>query len=237
MIWVNFKLYKETFGDGALRLAEACRWVSGKTKVPIIPIVSPFDLWRIKKEIGGKVWLQHLDIYFEGPRTGWQSPLAAVALAADGVIINHAEHRLPPAQIRQLLAFCRRKSWQQHWQQEVGNKLARRLAKLKIMVCFGTKGQARHWVRRLDPRPDWLAYEPRQLIGGQIAVTVAQAATIKFFRQLLPQDKLVAGAGIKTAKDVRQARELGLRGVIVSSAVVAAKQPKKALLELAKGWQ
>jgi len=135
MIWVNFKIYKETFGDGALELAKACHQVSEKTKVKIIPVVSPFDLWRVKKEVGGEVWVQHVDTFFEGAKTGWLSPLQAMAAGADGALVNHSEHKLPPGQVRQVLAYLRNEKWQKHWKKEVGCSRSD-VDNFKIMVCF-----------------------------------------------------------------------------------------------------
>ncbi len=238
MIWINFKIYRETFGDGAVRLAEVCRRVAKKTGVPIVPVVSALDFWRVKEAVGGEIWMQHLDAYFEGAKTGWQSPLAAASLGVAGVILNHAEHQLPPGQIRQFLASSRRPAWQKKWQRQLGKRLAKNLEKLKVMVCFRTKGQARRWLGRLDPRPDWFAYEPWELIGGSVPVTKANAAAIRHIREILPKSvPLAVGAGIKTAADVRRARQLGAAGVVVSSAVIKAKDPERALFNLVKGWQ
>ncbi|RLG55770.1 MAG: triose-phosphate isomerase, partial [Candidatus Hydrothermarchaeota archaeon] len=44
---------------------------------------------------------------------------------------------------------------------------------------------------------------------------------------------VLCGAGISTGDDVRAAIELGAEGVLLASGVVKAKDPKKALLDLA----
>ncbi len=239
MIWVNFKLYPQTFAAGAVKLAKICQRVSQKTGIPIIPIVSSLDFWRVKKAISGPVWLQHLDNHFLGAATGWQSPLAAIILGASGSLLNHSEHPLPPGQVRQILAQLYRPHWQKKWYAEVPfSQLEKGFKTFQTMVCFRSKGQARRWLSHLKPRPQWFAYEPRELIGQKQSVSEVHPGTIKYLRQILPSEvPLVVGAGIHQRHDVEVARRLGAAGILVSSAVVTSSQPEKVLLDLAQGWQ
>ena len=48
---------------------------------------------------------------------------------------------------------------------------------------------------------------------------------------------LIVGAGIKSTEDVRKSIELGAAGVAVASDVVAAKDPKKEILDLVEGFR
>jgi len=218
MIWVNFKIYKETFGDGAVKLAKICRGVSKKTGVKIIPVVSALDLRQIKKEIGGEVWLQHLDIFFEGKHTGWVSPLAAVRAGADGVLLNHSEHKIPPGKIRQLLKVIKAKH-------------------LQVMIAVKTKGQVEHWLKKLRPRPDFVAYESPELIGGKVSVTEAKPEAVSRIVKLLPDYQIIIGAGVKNTDDVKKALKLGAKGILISSGVVKDKNPKEKLMELALAFK
>ncbi len=239
MIWVNCKIYKETFGDGVLRMAKICRKVAKKTGVKIIPVVSPLDLWRVKKEVGGLVWLQHVDIFFEGKKTGWVSPLQAMILGAGGTLINHSEHEISPGKIRQTLAYLRRDKWISHWQKmlrRTDEKWSMKNKTFPIMVCIKTRGQIERWVKRLDPAPDFVAYEPPELISGKISVSQAKPAMIKKVVNLLPGKDIIVGAGIHNKNDIEVALKLGAKGVLVSSAVIKDKNPEKVLLELASGF-
>lgn len=215
MIWVNFKIYKETFADGALKLAKVCQKVSEATKVKIIPVVSPFDLKEIKEKVGGEVWLQHLDLFTEGKYTGWLSPLQAVKAGADGTLLNHSEHEIPPGKIKQML----------------------KIKGLKFMVCVKTRGQVEKWVKKLKSKPDFIAYEPPELIGGKISVSQAKPEVIERIVKLLPDQKVIVGAGIQNTEDVKISLKLGAKGILVSSAVVNAGNPEKELLELARGFK
>ena len=236
MIWVNFKIYKQSFGDGAIRLAGICQKVVDETKVKIIPVVSAFDLFRVKKEFNGEVWVQHLDNFFEGKKTGWLSPLQAVALGANGTLLNHSERKLSPGQIRQFLAYLKREKWVKHWAKEmksVNEKWSTRNEKFKVMVCFHSKGQVKKWLSKLNPPPDFVAYEPVGLIGSKTSVSEAQPQMIKNIVELLPKHRVIVGAGIHKMADVKKALSLGVKGVLVSSDVVKAKNAYKELKELA----
>lgn len=238
MIWVNFKIYQEAFGDRAVKLAEICRRVSQKTGIKVIPVVSALDLWRIKKEVGGEVWLQHLDLFFEGAHTGWISPLAAILAGADGALLNHSEHKIPPGKIRQIIAYLKKDKWVAHWKEQLNDQMINdQMTKFKLMVCVKTKGQVERWLKKLRPRPEFVAYEPPELIGGDISVSQAHPQVIERIVKLLPRYQVVVGAGIKTADDIRRALKLGAKGVLVSSAVVKASNPEQKLLELSEGFK
>ncbi len=91
MIVINFKLFPQTFGDGALKLAKICQSVSKKTGVKIISAVSALDCSRI----GLPVLLQYLDKNI--------SPIQAQKNGAIGSLLNHSDHRLKPGTISQIL--------------------------------------------------------------------------------------------------------------------------------------
>lgn len=219
MIWVNFKIYENTFGDKALELAKICQRVADKEKVKIIPVVSALDLRQIKTELGNEVWLQHLDLFFEGKHTGWLSPLAAIKAGADGSLLNHSEHKIAPGKISQIFSQIKKEK-----------------SDFQIIVCFKNKGQI-SWLKKLRPKPDFVAYEPPELIGGEISVSRAKPEVIKRIVSLLADYQIIVGAGVKSGQDVKTALKLGAKGVLVSSHIVNAKDPEKELTELAQAFR
>jgi len=221
MLFVNFKIYKRTFGQGAVDLARICQKVGDQTGVDIIPVVSAYDL-RAVKEVCDQVWLQHVDIHFEGKHTGYLSPLAGAAAGAGGTLLNHSEHKIPPGQIHQIITQFR--------------NLKIKNLEIKFMVCFKTKGQVQNWVSKLDPKPDLVAYEPPELIGTNVSVSQAQPEVIKRIVEMLPDYNVIVGAGVNKKQDVETALKLGAKGVLVSSDVVTAENPEKELLDLANGF-
>lgn len=90
MILINFKIYKETFGEGAIKYAKICKEVAEETKVKITPVVPAINAYKIIKEVGIEVYLQE---FTEG----------AVEAGAAGSLLNHSDHRLKPGMVKKLL--------------------------------------------------------------------------------------------------------------------------------------
>lgn len=101
------------------------------------------------------------------------------------------------------------------------------------MVCCRTLGQEEKLVKF---KPDFLAYEPPALIGGEISVSQSQPAAISHFIEIAGKIPVIIGAGIKEKKDVEISLKLGAKGILVSSGVVLASDPQEKLLELCQGF-
>jgi triosephosphate isomerase len=130
-------------------------------------------------------------------------------------MLNHSENKLPVQVVLSIVKKCR--------------KLG-----LKTLVCAASVEEA----KEIEPsKPDLLGYEPPEFIGSRIAsVSTAKPEVIK---QLITKIKTVStlvGAGVHSCQDVKVALELGAKGVLVASDVVLAKDPKKELEDLAKGF-
>ena len=82
-------------------------------------------------------------------------------------------------------------------------------------------------------KPDYIALEQKELISGKISVSQAKPELIKNAAKKI--NNLLVGAGIHSNLDVKKSIEFGAKGVLVSSAVVTSKEPKKILNELIKG--
>jgi len=196
-------------------LAEVCQGVAKETKVEVIPIVSALDGWRIKSEVGGKVFLQNVDEYKEGAKTGHISSVAAKELGLDGSLLNHSECRKKPGTIRKMV-----KCWPEDF---------------VSVVCLQSLGQAEKWGRRI--RADFIAYEPKNLIGSKDkSVASEKASVIKKMVKILKPIPVLVGAGIHQMKDVKVALKMGAKGILVASDVVKAENPRKELLELAEAF-
>lgn len=215
MILVNFKMYPQSFGDGAVKLARICKEVSEESKVEIIPVVSSLDAYRIIKELEIKVFIQHIDNYHEGQKTGHISPVQAKAIGISGSLVNHSERRLKPGTIKGIIKnipkdFC-------------------------TVLCVGTLGQARGWAKNI--KPSYIAYEPKYLIANkEKSVATEKPAEIKKMVKLFSSIPVLVGAGVKDEEDVRTSLQLGAKGVLVSSAIVTADDPKAELSKLVKAF-
>ncbi|MDD2224725.1 MAG: triose-phosphate isomerase [Candidatus Shapirobacteria bacterium] len=215
MILVNFKLYKETFGDGALKLAEICKKVSQKSGVKIIPVVSVLDAVRIKEKLDMEVYLQAVDEFNDGAKTGFTSPFQAASLKIDGSILNHSEHRIKPGTVKKMLA---------DWPKD-----------FKSVVCISSLGQAEGWAKNI--KPDIIAYEPKEFIGNkEKSVASEKPEIIKKIVEKYPKIPILVGAGIHSKEDVSVSLKLGAKGVLISTFIIKAKDPEKELTEIASAF-
>lgn len=211
MILVNFKIYKETFGDNAVKLAKICKEVMEETKVEIIPVVSALDAYRISSELKMKVYLQSVDEYFEGAKTGNISPIQAKELGIGGSLLNHSEHKIKSGTIKKIL-----KNWPSDFDS---------------VICIQTLGQTEKWAKNI--KPTMIAYEPSYLIGSKDkSVSTEKPEVVKKMVEKFKDIPVLAGAGIKTKEDIKIALKLGAKGILISSAIIKSNDPKKDLLEL-----
>ena len=215
MVVVNFKAYKSGTGQQALQLAQACQRVKDREGVEIILLPQTADLYRLSQSVNLSVWSQHVDPVGSGAHTGAILPETIKAAGATGTILNHAERKIPL---------------------KVIGETAMRVKKigLTVLVCCDSLEEARE-VALL--RPDYLAYEPPELIGNRkTSVAAARPGVIADFVKQFSALPIVVGAGIHSADDVRVSLRLGAKGILVASDVVLAKDPEKELTELARGF-
>lgn len=218
MLFINFKTYPHATGAHAVRLADICETVHKKTGVPIFPVVQALDLRRVKQAISIPVWLQHVDPYEPGAHSGFVSLEAAQEAGAAGTLINHSEH---PMDLHDIDRLIKRR-----------NQIK---STLKIMLCAPDIDTLEHHGKY---SPDYFAYEPPEYIGSTTeSVATTNADTISHAREVIPDTiPLLAGAGVKSADDIRVSRERGAVGALIATAVVKAKDPEKTLTEIALGF-
>jgi triosephosphate isomerase len=215
MIIVNFKIYKETFGDGAIKLANICIKVSQESGVRIIITACALDAVRIKQETGAEVWLQNIDEYMEGKHTGWVSAEQAMSLGIKGSLLNHSEHKIPKGKALTIIK--------------------NRPQGFEICLCAGTTGQIEDW--GVKGRPGWILYEPPELIASaEKSVASEEPKVIKNAVDLCKDIPLVVGAGVKNKADVEVSLKMGAKAICLSSAFVLGANPEELLRDLASGF-
>ena len=216
LIMVNFKAYPQASGKNAVKLAKSLEEVALERGAEVILAVSSIDFHRIKEAVEIPVFLQHVDAVEPGAHTGRVTLDMAADAEADGILINHSERRLTIADIDFLVSGARERG--------MSTVVCTNNPKVSGAVAF--------------LKPDFIAMEPPELIGGDISVSTARpeaiVETIEAVNSVNPVSVLV-GAGVKNGEDVRKALELGAKGVLVASGVVKAKNPKEALNELIDG--
>lgn len=216
VLLINLKTYEEATGHKAVKFA-AIAEAFADSGAEIILAVQHADIRLVSENTGVPVFSQHIDPVKFGPSTGWLLPEAAKAAGASGTLLNHSERRMDSKTISKCLARCR----------EIG---------LRTVVCAETPERAKA-VAAL--KPDYIAIEPPELIGGEVSVSKARpeviTAAVKKVNSVAPIPVL-CGAGVKNGEDVRRALELGAKGILVASGVVKAKRPQEAISALLKGF-
>ncbi len=207
LLLVNFKTYKESTGKKGIALAKAILSVkNAKWEIAVAP--SLLDVEEGCK-LKGIVFAQHVDPEEYGAHTGQITPLQLKKLGASGTLLNHSERKLAWNILQQTVEECKR-------------------VKLEVIVCASTLAEIRK-VATLHPQ--YIAYEPKELIGGDISVTSAKPEVIlqavEMVRKVSPSTKLLCGAGVQNRQDIQTALRLGARGVLIAHAVVKAREPKK----------
>mgnify|MGYP001611036190 CR=1 FL=1 len=211
---VNFKAYEKGTGPEAVHLAKICDAIAKKTKESIAIAVEPTDIFRVQEVVSIPVFAQHIDPFDPGSHTGSVTAEAVKDAKADGTLINHFEKRISLKEIK--LAIEHAKKY-----------------KLTSLVCSPDNVLEK---KIIAFKPDFIAVEPPELIGGKISVSTAKPELIKrsfdVLKKARSKTKLIVGAGIQNKADVAISLKLGAVGVLVASAVVQAKNPKKVLLDL-----
>lgn len=205
LFFINFKAYEESTGAAATELVRKIE--SNFNDLSLIKIVlNPLDSMittRIEK------YIQRGDPVNSGPYTG-HIPIDLLRnYGYRGIMLNHSECRLEFPVIRDSINVARRNG-------------------LITLACASDINE----LRTLIPlNPDYLAYEPPELIGGDVSVSTEKPGIIEKAAKLLEgsDTKLIVGAGVKNREDVEVSERLGASGVLVSSGVVKSLNPIKSL--------
>ncbi len=211
---VNFKTFPHTYGKQALELAKIHERVSKETGVKIMIAVQAVDLRYVSEQVSIPVLAQHFDPVEAGAFTGHVTPASIKDCGAYGALLNHTEKKVGLELLESSIAMAR-------------------FHDLTSVVCSESLYQAKA-VSELDP--DFVAVEPPELIGGDISVAKANPQIIQDAVALIGKNKVVVGAGIKSAEDVRLCLEFGAIGVLIASGVVSVADPEKVLFDLTKAF-
>jgi triosephosphate isomerase len=219
---LNFKNYLELAGRASIELAKSAQQVSksldGRIKIVACPPQPALSL--VKENVDIPVFAQHVDDAKDGSTTGYFIPEIAKSFGAQGSLINHSEHRIDRPQTIQNLVDNLRKL------QMVSVVCARSAAEVADIARF---------------KPDYIAIEPPELIGSGKAVSKENPAivtdSIESAAKVSQEVRVICGAGITDAADVRSALKLGAKGILVASGVIKATSWVDKITELASGYK
>lgn len=212
MLVVNFKGYRKGIGTQARETAEKCVTAAEEFGSELVICPQAEDLLRIK-DLDVEVFAQHISSFEPGSHTGHPIAEAVSEAGATGTLLNHSERRIINGNMIE-------DSVKRAKDQE-----------LTTIVCAQTPEECGE-LSRLEP--DYIAFEPPELIGGDTAVSEAEPELIEAAKEK-SEVPLLAGAGIKDSQDVRKAVELGCEGVLVASGIVKSDDVKESVKELMSG--
>ncbi|MFO8109801.1 MAG: triose-phosphate isomerase [Thermoplasmata archaeon] len=202
VIMVNYKTYKESVGDRGIELTKAIER-HGSENWAVCP--QTVDLRRVVESADIPVFAQHIDGITPGSHTGHTLLEAVLDTGIQGTLINHSENTLELWEIEKVVSMCR----------ESG---------LSTVVCANNPVTS---AAAATLKPDYVAYEPPELIGGDISVSTAKPEVVKEaverVKKVDPDVKVLCGAGVKNGEDVKKALELGTVGVLLASGIVKSK--------------
>jgi len=212
---VNFKTYPEATGQRALDLSRDLDNVQKKTGISIVVAAQITDIFLISQHVEIPIFSQHLDPQPQGAYTGHVTPEALREAGGRGTLLNHSEKQLGLRVIEETIQRVK----------AVG---------LTSVVCANNTHVG---AASAALGPDFVAVEPPELIGTGVAVSKARPQvvtdTVALIRRVNPNVAILCGAGITDGRDASSALRLGAHGILVSSGVVKAKDPKQVALDLA----
>ncbi|MBN2487792.1 MAG: triose-phosphate isomerase [Methanosarcinaceae archaeon] len=214
LIVLNLKTYLEGTGEGAVKIAQACKEVAERSGIEIAVAPQFCDIFRVASKVDIPVFSQHLDGVGAGSFTGHAFARCIKDAGASGTLINHSERRLRLADIDASITAAK----------EVG---------LTTIVCTNNVATT---AAAASLAPDYVAVEPPELIGSGIPVSQADPGVVRgsvnAVFKINPDVRVLCGAGISKGEDLKAALELGSVGVLLASGIVKAADPKAALEEL-----
>ena len=212
VIIINFKNYVS--GKKALKLAK----IIEKFLPNAIVAVSDFDVALISRGTKLDVYVQHVDYFKSDRATGFAIPEIVEKAGALGSLLNHSEHRLGEETIERTMKRAK----------QVG---------LKIILCVDSVRQAKR-LKKL--KPDAMAYEDPKLVASGKSITQYRLKEVEKFVAELKGSRIkpLCGAGIHSKWDLIAAKNLGCKGVLISSAIAHSRDADRLLGELSEtAWK
>lgn len=213
-IIVNYKTYSQSVGEKGLELTKLIEKES-TVNWAICPQTTDIRLNRNNTNL--PIFAQHVDPIRPGSNTGHTLLQSLKKAGIDGTLINHSEKQIKLSDIEKIVDMCKKEN-------------------LTTIVCANNPEVAS---AAAALSPDFVAYEPPELIGGDISVSSAKPQVVKEavkrVKSVNKKVEVLCGAGVKNGEDVLKAIELGTKGVLLASGLVKSSDPKKVIIDLESG--
>lgn len=211
-IVVNLKHYSISSGPNAERFLSSFIGMDLRDDVEVIFALNPIDLRLAGNFPELSFYSQHVDPVEYGAFTGHISIESLLDLGVNGTLLNHSERRLDAAEVKKTIDIAHRHNF-------------------PAIVCAESIMEAE---RLAELKPQFVAYEPPELIGGDVSVTSAKPEIISEVVEKCGEYSVpvLVGAGVKNSDDLQKSIELGAHGVLIASGIVLAKHPVSSLTSL-----
>ncbi len=219
VLFINFKTYAESTGKNAIALAKKAQKIADEKSASVVLVVQAVDIAAVSKAVKLPVFAQHIDPVSFGSNTGHILAEAVKEAGAVGTVLNHAENKRDNVFIEKAIGRAK----------ELG---------LIVMVCAEDLERAKQ-IASFTQKPNFIAVEPPELIGGDISVSTANPElitdSVNAVKEIAPEIEVITGAGIKNNSDVKKALELGTKGVFVASGIIRVDNQAAAIKDLVEG--
>ncbi|MEK6954018.1 MAG: triose-phosphate isomerase [Candidatus Micrarchaeota archaeon] len=218
VIALNYKVYAESAGEKGMHLSDVAFKLANKHKksVVVAPQFADLALTASKYPRSGhfSVFSQHFDSNSQGAFTGTVPAESMLSSGCSGTLLNHSEKKVNVAELINLVYHARK----------IG---------LDLIVCADDVHEA---IAIAKLHPPCIAVEPPELIGSGISVSSAKpeivSDSVREIRKIDKNIKVLVGAGVSNAHDVKKSIQLGADGVLLASAFVKSRDPAKLLDEM-----
>ena len=218
---INYKAYKEAFTNG-IDIAKYSNELSKTSGVSII-VSPPFTILRDTAKIA-KTIAQGMNEVDPGAFTAHVTWFELKQAAVAGTLLNHSENRyisskngpIDYAALKMAVDKCT-------------------TAGMETYVCVQNLEEAKEILKM---KPTGIAYEPPELIGGNISVSNSKPDIVKEFCSLVKENSqslALIGAGIKGKEDAEKSVELGSDGLLVASGILKTNDYKSVINDLVEG--
>lgn len=209
---INLKHYRTASGPSCERFLSNFIGMDLPAGVKVVFALNPVDLRLAGNFPELTFYSQHVDPVEYGAHTGQISLESLIDLGISGSLLNHSERRVDPESIRKVMDLARQMDF-------------------PVTVCAENIEEAG---RYSGLKPDFIAYEPPELIGGDVSVTSAKPGIVEEVVKRCSGNgtKVLVGAGVKGSDDLTKSIELGARGVLIASGIVLSNDPLSSLNSL-----
>ncbi|EQD42825.1 triosephosphate isomerase [mine drainage metagenome] len=212
MLIINCKHYKNAVGERFENFFAQLPGSKTGNGWEIHYAIGTYDLHLAKHFPDKSFFAQHVDPNGYGAFTGRISMELLIDSGIKGSLINHSEFRLGRDVVERAIAKARNMEFD-------------------LVVCAENLDEVSHFAQSGAPI---VAYEPPELIGGNISVSSEKPDIIEKAANICEKSDalLIVGAGIKTGRDIFTSLKLGAVGGLVASGVVLASNPADAITSL-----